>query len=149
MKDITKTHADRVRLTNALWCEMDTVDMVRLELLALIDEGFIFKGDNTLCKDPDHIVRVLELCSDSLYHILLEYWACTGSTDYPGMEHQLTKAKLLLERHRVSELMDQLYRKATATPDQAKRATLEAMRKTATELPDAEAIPLLESVLMP
>lgn len=147
MKDMTKTHSDRVRLANALWIEMDAVDRVRLELLELLEEGFDYEEGRTSCNAPDHVARVLELCSEALYNFLLEYWTCTGSTDYQGVETQVERAKLLLERHRVSELMDQLFDKAKNTPDPAMRATLEAVRKTAADLPDAEAISLLESAV--
>lgn len=79
-----------------------------------------------------------------IYDVMALLYQCMGKTDYRGGSYQVEQAARLQELHKVEEL----YSKAT---DRSRRQgwpdKLQEKIKAISELPDAEAIPALETLL--
>lgn len=150
MRRITTTHADRVSLSNAQYDLIYEVERVEQELRYILEDSFSPSPERGIeAHDVSHLERVLAMCADTLTNFLMEWRVCVGETDYPGEEYMTETAELLLERRKVTVLVDQLNAKIREAKEPTVKAALSTLRDHAAAQPDAQAITILEEVLKP
>lgn len=141
------TYAERVDLHNLQYDDICTISNVKDELYSLLDEMKIDKDGMHYYPDPDRVNRAIWLCADALHNVLNDWYAVLGDTGYLSESYQVERARMLLERNKLSHLVSRLYDKIIEASTQEVEDSLKAIRKKAINLPDAEAIELIENAI--
>ena len=141
------TYSKRVTLQNAMYDDILSIGYVRDELYSLLEEMRIDKDGTPYYPDPCRVNRVICLCADALHSFLNDWSAVVGDTNYPTENYQLERARMLLDRNKLAHLVSQLDDKIRAASCQEVEDSLKDIREKAVNLPDADAIKLLEDAV--